>query len=188
MSTGTSANYLGVDPSYTCTGMALWDGSAVKLQAEVKTNPRDTAGKRLQAIYEAVLAIIRAERPVAVGVEDYAQKASYTPFMAGEVGGAVRLACAVGDVPYFDVQPALCKKFATGNGNASKERVQAALTGFTGCVPMSLDVSDALGMALVAEACVLEFSPRGRRCETEVIRTILHPKKRPPRKRIPLNL
>jgi len=182
--------YVGVDPSYTCTGLAVWKDGQIHLQMEVRTPAKagTSDGQRLRRLYEGLLALLRAEKPVLVAIEGYANDASYRPFAAGEVGGVFRLACAVADVPYVIVAPSQAKQFATGDGSASKERVRDAVVSITGTVPTSLDTSDAFALALIAEACDLGRSPREKRCEAQVIQTILHPKPKKPRSKKPFNM
>ena len=131
--------YVGVDPSYTCTGLAVWKNGEIRLQMEVRATPvpGGSDGDRLRKIYAGLLALLRAERPVLVAIESYATEAAYRPFAAGEVGGAVRLACAVAEVPYVDVAPSQLKLFAAGNGGAKKEHVRDAVVEITGTVPTS---------------------------------------------------
>ena len=131
---------------------------------------------------------MRAETPVCVAIEGYSVDSEHRALALGEVGGAVRLACAVADVPYHDVAPSQLKLFAAGNGAATKEQVRDAVTEITGATPTSLDTSDAFGLALIAEGIDLGRSPREKRCETEVIHRILNPKKKAKRSRKPFNM
>jgi crossover junction endodeoxyribonuclease RuvC len=78
------------------------------------------------------------------------------------------------EVPTVIVPPTSLKKYATGNGSASKERmVKAAQKEFTSSVT-SDDIADALWLAHLAEGVGAE-PPRTRK-QLEVIHGIRNPK------------
>src|SRR5207244_2831041 len=66
-----------------------------------------------------------------------------------EVGGAVRMMLHELDLPWVEIPPAQLKRWATGNGNAAKDRmVDAALA--AGAEPANHDEADAYLLRAVA--------------------------------------
>ena len=173
--------FLGIDPSCNGTGIVRWCVKRVELMAHV-TPKRKKGGERLLLIRDAVRACLDNTVEL-VAIENYSLGSENKAFLLGEVGGVVRLACAEFGVPYIEVAPTQLKQFATGNGGASKERVRDALEENTGFTSKILDITDATVLALIAEAVHLGKSPRDRRCEEEVVKRLLNPVRKTPRKR-----
>ena len=115
------AAVLGIDPSLTATGLALPDG-----QSQVYKPPKccNRGMRRLRKIRQKIMGVVEAYQPDLVVIEGYAFGARYShSHSLGELGGAIRLALYEAGVPYIDVPPTVLKMFATGKGNASKEKV-----------------------------------------------------------------
>jgi Holliday junction resolvasome RuvABC endonuclease subunit len=108
----------GIDPSLAGTGLAGPDGELSTIHTE--TNDPD----RLAKIYTGIV-LVAGGCDLAV-MEDLPKHA----FNAGKTGmsqGVVRLALIHCGVPYVTVVASTLKKYATGNGTASKPDMRVAL-------------------------------------------------------------
>jgi Holliday junction resolvasome RuvABC endonuclease subunit len=106
---------MGVDPSVTCTGISLPDGTTGVVK------PKSKGDDRLMEIADYVRVLSQANRVDLVVMEDAPTS------LQGNAGrvllhlqGAVRLELKRLPVPYMILSPASLKKFATGNGGADK--------------------------------------------------------------------
>lgn len=136
-------NIVGIDPSYTATGIAHADGTVetIKWRGENRC--------RLCDAYEKVVGtVIGSElwdtKPDLIVIEGYAHGAKNAAHQMGELGGVLRLAFMHAGIPYLDISPPTLKKFATGKGNAVKERVLAEAIRRLGYEGHSTDEADAL--------------------------------------------
>ena len=90
-----------------------------------------------------------------VGIEHYHYKAySSNIYELGELGGLIRYQCYKKKTSLVEVPPSQVKEFATGNGLASKETVQAAACKFLKSFEIiqkfrNSDESDAFWLALI---------------------------------------
>jgi Holliday junction resolvasome RuvABC endonuclease subunit len=114
---------MGVDPSITCTGVSLPDGETMAL----KPPGRVTGDDRLRYIADHlhVAAVgCRAELVVMEGLFGTYQgeAARVIPMLHG----AIRLELLRLGVPYVVLHPSTLKKFATGDGGASKSLMATA--------------------------------------------------------------
>lgn len=111
---------IGIDPSLTATGVA-WDH-------ELRTSYGE-GDQRLAIIHDLVRTAAGAAT-LAV-VEDTPRNAKGSYYL-GQAQAAVRLALYALRVPYVLVPPASLKSYATGNGNANKDRMRDAFRSWTG--------------------------------------------------------
>lgn len=141
--------YVGIDPSLTSPGLAILnqDGSLGGTFSLATKQLR--GGNRLRHIYDWAMDLLPAGPAQAV-IEGYAINAQNRPFDLGEAGGILRLALAQREISYAVVPPALVKKFVTGNGQATKAQVQAAIERNWGFSFVQEDEADAYGMAQLA--------------------------------------
>jgi len=111
----TELRVLGIDPSWTATGVAHCDGTT-----ETAKYPKGTEGDhRLLYLYDWVYMNAQNERPTHVVIEDLVAN----PRAPGAVAmpqAAVRIALMAAGLSYLAIPPATLKKFATGNGGANK--------------------------------------------------------------------
>lgn len=103
----------GLDLSLTCTGIAAPDGKTIAVRTRAKDGDR-----RLLAIDDEIAWLI-ATRPNIVAIEDLPTHA-YSSGITGMVHGVARRALLRAGIPYVLIVPSVLKKYATGNGNASK--------------------------------------------------------------------
>lgn len=120
-------NVVGLDLSTKRVGFACADGELVSITAHA--DARDPY-RRLHEIMREIARTFatRPPKPDLVVVEDYSL---YSPgnlglIRLGEIGGGVRMRLFELDMPLHLVRPASVKLFATGNGNANKEKMIAA--------------------------------------------------------------
>lgn len=122
----TAPAVIGVDPSTKACGIALPTGRTILYKP-----PRDV-GHRCHDAAATLARLIVLYRPALIAVEGYALN-GYPLSMVrlGEFGGALRLAAWEHAVPVLEIPPTTLKRWATGNGNAPKDRMldAAALLG-----------------------------------------------------------
>jgi Holliday junction resolvasome RuvABC endonuclease subunit len=109
---------LGLDLSLTATGYAVDEETVGVLRSKAR-GPR-----RLAEIRNFILEL--ASDSEIVVLEGYSYASQNQAHQVGELGGVIRLGLYSTHVPYAEVAPAAVKKFATGKGNADKDRVLAA--------------------------------------------------------------
>lgn len=148
--------YVGIDPSLTSPGLAILESDGSLRGTFSLATKTLRGGARLEAIYKWALGLLPdctsgAETGRAV-IEGYAIKANNRPFDLGEAGGVLRLALTIRGIPYEVAPPATVKKFITGNGQATKEQVAAAIKRNWGFSFVQEDEADAYGMAQLARS------------------------------------
>ncbi|MFF5451837.1 hypothetical protein ACFY40_11430 [Streptomyces sp. NPDC012950] len=111
---------LGLDLSLTSTGVALPDGSTVRVETRQKDGDR-----RLVQVRDFVRAALAADRPHVAVIEDLPKHAMAAGLTA-KVHGAVVCELLDAGVPYAYVVPATLKSYACDNGRAEKPEMAAA--------------------------------------------------------------
>lgn len=155
---------IGVDPSYTSTGVATASGVS---SFELKGDGRE----RLEHAYR--WAKLFKGKPVVVFIEGYAPGRNNRAHQMGELGGVLRLGFTHAGIEYRDVSPPTVKKYATGKGNAGKDQVLAEAIRRLGYEGHSTDEADALwlrqiGLALTGGDAV--DVPQAHRAALDVLR------------------
>lgn len=148
---------LGIDPSLTCTGLAVLQNDGLRAETRAVQVP-GTGIPRLLALRDAVMEWIRAYTPVVVAMEGYSMAARAGRLAdLGELGGVLKV--ALWEMGYRQdngtllvVPPALVKKFATGQGNADKGAVRVAVYKRWGFEARTDDETDAYVLARIALA------------------------------------
>lgn len=143
---------IGLDLSLTCSGVALTDGSTRSIRPHCGP---DHPARRLNEIIGRLDGCLRHGHPTIAIIEGYnpGGHQGFTACRLGELGGAVRLRLFELGIAYFEVAPAQLKKYATGNGGASKDEMVAAAEA-AGGRPANHDEADAwwlrhMGVAVV---------------------------------------
>lgn len=137
---------LGLDLSCSRSGVAAPTGRTLSIA------PRTTdIGPRLHLVAGAVAKVVRAYRPQLAVIEDYApnSRGRLSTIRLAELGGAVRMMLHELDVPFVTVGPGQLKRWATGNGNATDDRMIAAARA-AGADPANDDEADAYLLRAVA--------------------------------------
>ena len=147
---------LGIDPGLQITGWGLLDvragrGAAVRaVCSTIRTAPRAPTAARLRTILEGVLAVIDAEQPQVVVLEQpFVQINPRSALAIGQAQAAAMIAAAQRDLPVFTYAPREVKEAVTGDGHAEKSAVATALRlQLDGTdLPPSTDATDALAVA-----------------------------------------
>lgn len=127
---------LGLDMSLTRTGIALGSARTIERCTHALTAPPTGAASAFRGVREAridfivreVLCVFESRPPDLVVIEDYAHGRVTSASTLGELGGVLRHELWLREVPYVTVVSSTIKKFATGDGRASKDdMVEAAL-------------------------------------------------------------
>lgn len=112
---------MGVDPSITCTGMNLHDGTSWAVR------PKASGDARLLQVADSLRNAVTASRTDLVVMEGLGgvykgEAARIIPMLHG----ALRLELMRLGVPYMTLSPTTLKKFATGSGTADKTAMAVA--------------------------------------------------------------
>lgn len=151
----TGFRVLGIDPGTAITGYGVVEvrnRSLISIaHGVIATPPRQPFPLRLQAIHQALQAIIRQHRPECGVVEGlFFAKNVRTALQLGQARGVALLAVVDGGLDVFEYSPLEVKSALTGTGRASKEQVQrmvASLLGISSGIPAT-DATDALALAI----------------------------------------
>ena len=130
----------GFDASLTSTG------AAYSIAGRLYTSAYGGDAKmvrRLRWIFERTSSVLDVAYPDLVVIEDVPTHGLGSGLTA-TAWTAVALACEVRYVPYGRLAPATLKKFATGNGWATKDEMRSALIDRTGWAPDTDDEVDAM--------------------------------------------
>ena len=135
---------IGLDLSLTATGIAT-DTATYTLSSR-KLGLTGTA--RL-AWYRDQITIHATHADLAI-IEGYAYGAIHKREALGELGGTIRLALWDHQIPYIDIPPKLLKKYATGNGNATKPEMVLAAQRHLGYTGTDHNCADAMWLRAIA--------------------------------------
>lgn len=169
--TATASKFVGFDLSLNGTGVAILRHTGEGwLEPELHTLRQKHKGPVTKTYQTARLCQIIEDMPfdafnfvTLAALEDYAMGAgkvdkdgnhnSNCTFQLGEIGGIVRYLLYTDRTPFIPVPLTVNKKFATGNGQADKFAVAAAMSRLWELPTFKakeLDCSDALSLATVA--------------------------------------
>jgi crossover junction endodeoxyribonuclease RuvC len=149
------SSVLGVDPGMAKVGLAVVgvrQRRPVLAWATTVLTARSLAEPaRLRAIHSAVREAIAQHGPSAVALERVAWNVNKQSALAvARATGVILLAASEAGLPVEEYGPLEVKMAVTGQGNADKAQVRAALTRFHGLrdLPASPDAADAAAVAL----------------------------------------
>lgn len=118
-----SLRVLAIDPSLRRNGLCISDGTTWLLE------PKGLLGlQRLSYLRDHVEEILDNYQPHVVMLENYAHGKGNRAHQIGEWGGVLRMLLRDMGRPVVLVSPAALKTFATGNHQADKEAVVAAMS------------------------------------------------------------
>lgn len=146
---------LGIDPGYAIVGYGVIDYrnnhfSTVDYGA-VTTPAGINFSRRLELIYNDVLAIIEKYRPDSLSLEKlFFNTNSATAIAVAEARGVIRLAAQKCKVPAFEYTPLQVKLAVTGYGKAEKKQIMEMTRILLGldAIPKPDDTADALAVAI----------------------------------------
>lgn len=157
---------LGIDPSLTSLGYAFFSGDR---QPEIhRVRPKGLRGlERLRYLRDTVSAVVEETESTLVAYEGYAMgrfAGGGRSFDLGELGGVLKLTLFERKIPILLVPPTCLKLFATGKGNADKDKVMTSMAKHRGQLFASDDEADAYALLLMGMAyCDARLRPRDRR-------------------------
>jgi crossover junction endodeoxyribonuclease RuvC len=148
---------VGVDPGLAATGIAVVTGIRDKVQSyafgAVQTPARETLPVRLMTIHSRLLKLFQTEKPDLIIVEDVFSLDRFpkSGIILGKVSGVILLACQQTGIAIKEIPVREAKQILTGNGNAGKEQLEAAVRQILGAPEpiRPFHASDALGLALI---------------------------------------
>lgn len=123
----------------------------------IRTAKGATLAEKLHQIYTDAESVIREYKPEEVVVEKaFYHKNVKVAMILGHVRGVLMLAAMQNGAHVVELSPKEVKRFVTGNGAASKDKVtyMAAKLLNLKVEPASQDAGDALAMALAHGLCV----------------------------------
>ncbi len=147
---------LGIDPGLNITGYGLIEvkkGSVVLVEAGViKTTPRQDLNSRLNKIYNGLASLIKEQKPDCMVLEKLYTHYRHpvTASLLGHARGVISLLASQLKLDFFEYPPKRIRQAILGSGNASKPQLQRMVENTFRLKPntLSLDISDALGLAL----------------------------------------
>lgn len=148
---------IGIDPGLAATGVGLvcGEGWTVRSYAYgfISTPKHEPITRRLATIYDKVRQMLEAEKPDLMVVEDVFSLEVFprSGILLGKVCGVLILAGAQCGIPLLEIPVRQAKQVLTGNGNASKKQLEAAVRRVVDAkAPIQPShASDALGLALI---------------------------------------
>lgn len=146
----TEGVVMGLDLSYTSTGIAIFDGGRMLSRALQGKALRGS--ERLEFFFDFIGDLAVRWQPQLVVIEDYAFDAKFGREQAGELGGVVKLTLHRAGINYVTASSSQLKKFATGVGNCDKSIVGRELYKRYGVDAQGNDETDACGLALLGAA------------------------------------
>lgn len=151
---------LGIDPGLRIAGYGCIDlesNAAIPTIVEagaIRMNTKESVPFRLQELYDNVKEVIKDVSPDLLAVETIFthRRQVATAIIMGHTRGVILLAGEQESLPLIELTPAEIKKSVTGNGRASKEQIQHAVTNILRLteIPEPPDVADALAIAITA--------------------------------------
>jgi crossover junction endodeoxyribonuclease RuvC len=146
---------LGVDPGLTSLGIAVVARQQRRTQlvfARTVRTPKDLPqSERLRRIHDAVRQVISVHRPGSVAIERVAwNKNQVSAMQVARATGVILFAAAEAGISVDEYGPLEVKMAVTGQGNADKAQVRAALVRLHGLtdLPGEPDAVDAVAVAL----------------------------------------
>ena len=153
---------LGIDPGLRYTGFGCIDAdvggqaTGVVVAGVIRVPQRKPLGERLVHIHEGLTQIMVETKPDLVVVEQVFvhRDRPQTAMQMGHARGVMLLAAAQNNIETSELSPAEIKQAVTGNGRATKEQIQHAVTVLLNLrsVPDQPDMADALAIAIAAAA------------------------------------
>ncbi len=148
---------LGIDPGIATTGFGLVEDEAVSGEAKlirygaIVTPAGEPMPERLNTIYQGVTALIRADAPESMAVEQlFFGRNVTTALTVGQARGVVLLAAAQTGLAIYEYKPSEVKQALVGYGNADKKQIQEMLRLMLHLeeIPRPDDAADAVAVAV----------------------------------------
>lgn len=148
---------IGIDPGLAATGIGIVRGRGLDVDGyaygSIPTQASHSTAHRLNEIFSKLQRVIQKESPDIMIVEDIFSLGRYpeSGILLGKVTGVILLCASQAAVPVHEVPVREIKQVLTGNGNAGKEQLEAAVRHALNCkTPIRpFHASDALAIALI---------------------------------------
>ena len=167
---------IGIDLSLTETGICCLrvadrsNGDGTDADLHIIKEPKLREAQRLLALRRHLRDIIDVFKPDLAIVEGYAYEGIGRLAELGEWGGVIKVELEERSIPFIVVAPKRLKKFAAGNGDATKEQMIEAVEKRYGVCTDNDNLADAVGLSKVGEIFVTGKSIF--RSELEVVRDL----------------
>lgn len=169
--------YLGIDPGTATTGFGVIKTVGIEAAAKaiskatpaakrqrsaeydilefgvISTKKTDSDARRLQVLYEDLIALIKKHQPDYIGIEKlFFTSNQKTAMTVSQARGVALLACNQGGAQILEFTPLQVKNTLCGYGKADKKQVQSMVqqTFNLKNIPKPDDAADALAIALCA--------------------------------------
>lgn len=141
---------LGIDPSTITGWVALAKGGHCEWgEAQFK---KLRGIERVDHFLGWTNDIMETYKPASVYIEGYGFANKHSLVTLVEVGTAIRLALHAHESNYVEIAPNALKKFATGKGNATKDKIMLAVYKKWGFEAETNNIADAYVLAKMAAA------------------------------------
>lgn len=161
---------LGIDPGYAIVGYGVVDyqGNKFKtIEYSAITTPAGMAfERRLEIIYDGMMAVIERCKPEAVAIEQlFFTTNQKTAIAVAQARGVIVLAAQKNAIPIFEYTPLQVKQSVVGYGKAIKSQVMEMTRRLLNLkeVPKPDDTADALAIAIChahSAGSALRLDPR----------------------------
>jgi len=146
---------LGIDPGTAVTGYGIiryWRGEVKLIEhGSIKTSSHDDPIKRLNLIYQQMMALLRRHQPHVLAIESLFFNVNAKSALAvGQAMGVIKLAAARKKIQVFEYPPLRIKMELTGNGRAKKKQIQSQVRKILKLkkLPRPNHAADALAVAI----------------------------------------
>lgn len=146
---------LGIDPGLACTGWGLIDSDGIRHKhldhGVIETDSGSPPEQRLLILHRELTALLRAFKPVAMGIERlFFIKNISSAMPVSQARGIALLVAAQNNVKVEEFSPTSIKESVVGVGRADKKQVQDMVRLLLGLdeLPKSDHAADALAAAI----------------------------------------
>lgn len=144
-------NIMGLDLSLTAPGYATKHGAGVITGAK-----KLLGAERLEFYHDYIKQFVAVNIIDFIVMEGYAFASKFQREALGELGGVVKLGLQQLAVPYVLVAPGTLKKYATGQGNATKDEMLAAAIKRSG---LDIDNNNAADAWWLYQMGLMQYKP-----------------------------
>ncbi|MNC37258.1 Crossover junction endodeoxyribonuclease RuvC [compost metagenome] len=163
--------FVGIDPSGE-TGLTILDKDGNYLDGFEITSNDDNKTVKIDSIVSDILANLEFDDVIAIEGFSFGSKGKGVDFQYG-LGHAIRLELYRQGIKWLEVTPSQVKKFATGNGNMSKDNMVLPIYKHWRFEHESDNVRDAFVLAQIARS--VRMGTFITKYQQEVIKAILTP-------------
>ncbi|WP_425066550.1 crossover junction endodeoxyribonuclease RuvC [Reyranella sp.] len=144
---------IGLDPGLRLTGWGVIEVEGNRLRhvahGVVKVAATGTLAERLRELFEGVVRVVEAQRPVEAAVEEtFVNVNPGSTLKLGQARGVVMLAPARAGLPVYEYATNLVKKSVVGTGHADKNQIAMMVGRLLPGVDARQDAADALAVAI----------------------------------------